>query len=53
MFNFLEDLITIIADRIIAALLTQPLLDKNLAPSAAVAKYKRVLKEIDKVDYNE
>lgn len=52
MFNFMEKLILIVTDRIIAAILTIPGLDKNTPYKARVAQYKKVLEEIEMVEYD-
>lgn len=49
MFNFMENLILIVADRIVAAILTAPGIDKNTPFSARATQYKKVLDEIEKV----
>lgn len=52
MFNFMENLILVVADRIVAAILTAPGVDKNTHYSARVAQYKKVLDEIKMVEYD-
>ena len=50
MFNFMENLILVIADRIVAAILTAPGIDKNTPFSARAAQYKKMWDEIEKVN---
>ena len=49
MFNFMENLILIVADRIVAAILTAPGVDKNTPYSARAAQYKKMLDEVEKI----
>ena len=49
MFNFMENLILAVADRIVAAILTAPGVDQNTPYSARVAQYKKMWDEIEKV----
>ena len=50
MFNFMERLILAVADRVVAAILTAPGIDKNTSYSARVAQYKKMWDEIEKID---
>lgn len=49
MFNFMENLILIVADRIVAAILTAPGIDKTVPYSARAAQYKKILDEVTKI----
>ena len=49
MFNFMENLILVVADRIVAAILTAPGIDKTVPYSARAAQYKKILDEVEKI----
>ncbi len=49
MFNFMEKLILVVADRIVAAILTAPGIDKTVPYSARAAQYKKMLDEVEKI----
>ena len=49
MINFMENLILIVADRIVAAILTAPGVDKNTPYNARAAQYKKMLDEVEKI----
>ena len=50
MFNFMERLILAVADKVVAAILTAPGIDKNTPYSARAAQYKKMWDEIEKID---
>lgn len=50
MFNAMEKLILAVADRIVAAILTAPGVDKNTPYSARAAQYIKMWDEIEKVN---
>lgn len=48
MFNAMENLILAVADRIVAAILTAPGIDKTVPYSARTAQYIKMLDEVEK-----
>ena len=46
----MERLILAVADRVVAAILAAPGIDKNTPYSARVAQYKKMWDEIEKID---
>ena len=48
MFNAMESLILAIADRIVAAILTAPGIDKTIPYSTRAAQYIKMLDEVEK-----
>lgn len=48
MFNAMEKLILAVADRIVAAMLTAPGIDKTVPYSARAAQYIKMLDEVEK-----
>lgn len=49
MFNFMGDLILVVADRIVAAILTAPGIDETVPYSARAAQYIKMLEEVERV----